>query len=135
MAQGRFLQEYQKNAVNGASPLQLVIMLYDGALRFFETSKAMMLQKDIDKQNHYFKKAQAIVMELMSCLDMDKGGDVSTNLLSLYNYILQQSVEANLTDDPVKVDECIRILSELRGSWVEIERSQGKNYHESRTAA
>lgn len=123
MAQGRFVQEYRKGAVNGASPVQLVIMLYDGALRFMEAGRHAILEKDLEKQNQSLQRAQKIVMELMSCLDMENGGEIATNLLALYTYALEQLVQANLKDDPEAVDRTIRIFSELRDSWVEIEKS------------
>lgn len=122
LANGRFVQEYQKSAVNGASPLQLVIMLYDGAIRFMEAGKYGIEHQDLELQNKNLQKAQKIVMELMSCIDMDKGGDVAKNLLALYTYILNELVEANVGDRIEPVDRCIRILCNLRESWVEVER-------------
>ena len=123
MAQGRFIQEYQKGAVNGASPLQLVIMLYDGALRFMEAGKHAMIGKDLEKQNQNLQRAQKIVVELMACLDMQQGGEVAKNLLALYTYALEQLVQANLKDSPDGIDRSIRVFSELRESWAEVEKS------------
>src|SRR5438874_1610746 len=88
LAYGKFVQEYQKGAVNGASPVQLVIMLYDGALRFMEAGRHAMIAKDVEKQNASLQKAQKIVMELMSCLDMQNGAEIARNLLALYTYAL-----------------------------------------------
>lgn len=123
MAYGRFVQEYQKGAVNGASPVQLVIMLYDGALRFMEAGKHAMLAKDLEKQNANLQRAQKIVMELMTCLDMEKGGDIAKNLLALYSYALEQLVQANMKDETAGIERSMKIFSELRESWAEIERS------------
>jgi flagellar secretion chaperone FliS len=122
LANGRFVQEYQKNAVNGASPLQLVVMLYDGALKFMEGGKHAMTQRDLEKQNHCLQRAQKIVMELMSCLDMEKGGEVATNLFALYSYVLNELVAANVEDSTEPIDRCIRTMSQLRESWVELDR-------------
>ena len=77
MAYERITREYQKNAVNGASPIQLVVMLYDGALKFMEAGKKAMAEGDRDKQNQNLQKAQKIVMELMSCLDMEEGKEIA----------------------------------------------------------
>lgn len=123
MANTRFAQEYRKNSVNGASPLQLIIMLYDGALRFMEGGRQAILQQDLSRQNDQLQRAQKIIMELMACLDMDKGGDVSKNLLALYTYVLNELVRANLEDDPEGVQRCVQIISELRESWDAIDRS------------
>jgi flagellar protein FliS len=122
LANGRFVQEYQKNAVNGASPLQLVIMLYDGATRFMEAGKYGIEHEDLELQNKNLQKAQKIVMELMSCLDMEKGGEISKNLLALYTYVLNELVEANVGDKIEPIDRCIKILCDLRESWVEVDR-------------
>lgn len=122
LAYGRFVQEYQKNAVNGASPLQLVIMLYDGALRFLEAGKHAMQQGDLERQNHNLQKAQRILMELTACLDMEQGGEIARNLFALYSYCLNELVTANVEDRPEPIDVCCRILSDLRESWAELER-------------
>ena len=123
MAYGRFVQEYQKGSVNGASPLQLVVMLYDGAIRFMEAGKYGIEHQDLEIQNKNLQKAQKIVMELMSCLDMEKGGEIAANLLALYSYVLNELVEANVGDKAEPVDRCIKILCDLRESWVEVERT------------
>ena len=123
MANARFTHEYQKSAVNGASPLHLIVMLYDGALRFMEAGKHAMAQKDRIKQNDYLQRAQKIVMELMSCLDMDKGADIAKNLLSLYSYVLNELIIANMTDDFAGIDRGIKVMSDLRDSWSELENA------------
>lgn len=123
MANARFTHEYQKSAVNGASPLHLVVMLYDGALRFMEAGKHAMSQKDRTKQNDYLQRAQRIVMELMSCLDIEKGAEVAKNLLSLYSYVLNELIIANMTDDFAGIDRGIKVMSDLRESWSELEAS------------
>jgi flagellar protein FliS len=122
MTQGRFVQEYQKNAVVGASPLQLVIMLYDGALRAMELGKQAMSHKDLERQNSSIQKAQKIVLELTACLDLTLGGDVAKNLFALYTYVVEQLVEANVQDKPEPIDRAIKVISDLRESWVELER-------------
>ncbi len=118
-----FAQEYRKNSVNGASPVQLVIMLYDGAVRFMEAGKAAMLNGELDKQNFNLQRAQKIVMELMVSLDMQRGGEIAKNLLGLYSFVLEQLVSANMEDRPQGVDFAIKTLSELRESWAKIEEA------------
>ena len=122
MSYGNYAQEYRKNAVIGASPVQLVVMLYDGALKFMEQGKVSMAARDIQKQNHYIQKAQRIVMELMSSLDMVKGGEIAKNLLALYTYVLEELVSANIEDRSECLDRAMRTLTELRESWVEVEK-------------
>lgn len=120
MANARFTQEYQKSAVNGATPLQLVLMLYDGALRFMEAGRHAMVHKDLPKQNDFLQRAQRIVMELMSCLDLERGSEVAKNLLSLYSFVLNELVIANMGDDPAGIDRSIKVMSDLRESWAQL---------------
>ena len=115
------IDQYRKSAVSSASPLQLVVMLYDGALRFMEAGKHAMLKNDVYVQNENITKAQRIVSELLSTLDLDQGGEVAKNLLSIYTYVYDRLVEANIEDKPEVIDECVAIMSELRESWVELE--------------
>lgn len=117
----RFVHEYQKTAVQNASPVGLIVMLYDGAINFMERGKHAMGQADYDKQNQYLQKAQRIVMELIACLDMDQGGEIAQNLFSLYTFALNQLVEANLMAKPEGVDRALRVFTEIRESWVAIE--------------
>jgi flagellar protein FliS len=110
-------------------------MLYDGALRFMEAGKHAMRAKDLEKQNSSLQRAQKIVMELMSCLDMENGADIAKNLLALYTYALEQLVDANMKDDPAGIDRTIKIFSELRESWVSIESSIRNQSQEQKDAA
>ena len=95
-------------------------MLYDGALRFMEAGKHAMSAKERSKQNDYLQRAQKIVMELMSCLDMDQGADVAKNLLSLYSYVLNELVVGNMSDSSAHIDRAIKVMSDLRESWSEL---------------
>lgn len=135
MAHARFIGEYRKSAVQGATPLQLVIMLYDGALKFMEAGKHAMAAKDLEKQNASLQKSQKIIFELIACLDMNEGGEIAANLLSLYTYVVEQLVQANVKDEPEAIDRCIRILSDLRESWVQIEKAMSATPAKEENAA
>ena len=126
MAYSTRIDQYRKSSVSSASPLQLVVMLYDGSLRFMEAGKHAMLKKDVFQQNENITKAQRIVTELLATLDMDKGGDVAENLSNLYVYTYNKLVEANIEDKPEYIDECIEIMRELRESWAELEAKSRK---------
>jgi flagellar protein FliS len=115
------IDQYRKSSIGSASPLQLVVMLYDGALRFMEAGKHAMLKKDVFAQNEALTKAERIVSELLATLDMNQGGEVAKNLLSIYTYVYNQLVTANIEDKPELIDECVAIMSDLRESWVELE--------------
>jgi flagellar secretion chaperone FliS len=108
----------------GASPVQLIVMLYDGAIRFMEEGKRAMAEKDYETQNARLQRAQKIVMELMGSLDFAQGGDVAKNLLKLYEYVLAELIEANINDDPKRIENAQGTMRELREAWATIQ-SQG----------
>jgi len=99
-------------------------MLYDGALRFMETGKRAIQTGNRDEQNVALQRAQRIVMELMGALDMEQGGDIAKNLLSLYSYVLNELVSANMKDEVGGIDRAIKVMSDLRESWSQIEATQ-----------
>lgn len=134
MAYGRIAQEYQKHSVNGASPVQLIVMLYDGALRFMEQGRHAMAHADLERQNQCLQKAQRIVVELMGSLDMDRGGEIAENLFALYGYVLNELVLANMEDKPEPIERSIQVLSELRESWAALEK-QAKSGDNPQTLA
>lgn len=122
MQKGRYVDEYQKNAVNGASPLELVVLLYDGAIRFCELAKIAMANNDRFGKNANLLKAQRIITELTSCLDLKQGGEIAQNLLSLYTFAYNQLVAANLEERPELIDQSVKVLASLRESWSELEQ-------------
>lgn len=113
---------YRKNAAMGASPVQLVVMLYDGALRFAEEGKRAMIEKNYEVQNEKLQRAQKIVMELMGSLDFEKGGEIAKNLLGLYEFTLNELIEGNITDSPERIGNAQSTLRELREAWVVIQK-------------
>jgi flagellar protein FliS len=115
--------QYQRMQVETASPTQLIVMLYDGALRFASLAKERMASGDLEARHNYLMKAQRIVTELLAILDVENGGAIARNLRSLYAYILKQLVEANLYDDPARIDEALGMLRELREAWAQVDRT------------
>lgn len=98
-------------------------MLYDGALRFMNGAKVAMEARDLYKQNDQIQRAQKIVAELMSSLDMEKGGEIAQNLLSLYSFVYNQLVEANIEDRPELIDDAMLVMTQLRESWAVLEEN------------
>ena len=120
MAYGNQAQEYRKNAILGASPAGLVVMLYDGALRFIEGGRLAMRAKDLVRQNESLQRAQRIVAELMGSLDRTQGGEIADNLATLYDFVLDRLVQANLRDEERLLDDAARPLRDLREAWAQI---------------
>jgi flagellar protein FliS len=115
-----------------ASPAQLVLMLYDGAISFLERGLAGFDHADPLKFNmtinNNVQRAQAIIYEMNARLDMNKGGEVAENFRRLYNYFYKRLVEANLKKKKSPIEEVIGHLRELRDSWAEMmHRGQGSD--------
>jgi len=135
LAQNQYIQQYRATAIQTASPLQLVIMMYDGALRFILAAKQALQAKDRYEQNQNLLRAQKVVGELICCLDMHKGGEIASNLLSIYTYVYDELVRSNIEDDIEGLERCSQILSELRSGWVQMESELRSVSNENRTAA
>lgn len=129
------VDQYRKNSVNGASPLQLIVMLYDGALKQLEAARRAMASKDVFRQNECLQKAQKILAELMSCLDMERGDEIARNLFALYSFCYNRLVETNLTDDTSGIDEVKVVLNNLRAGWVELDQQIRTGAHQTHAAA
>jgi flagellar protein FliS len=122
--------QYQRAQVETASPTRLIIMLYEGAIRFCQLALDAMVKQDLPVQHENLLKAQRIVAELLSSLNREKGGEVAENLARLYTHMLEQLVVANLHDEPEAVKTVQSMLRDLRASWVEVERLTGKGESE-----
>lgn len=121
MGYENYKTQFYQQEVNSASPLKLVIMLYDGADRFLTNALISMRNREYNAQNENLQKAQRILLELMSTLDMDQGGEISKNLLALYTYCVNQLVEANIYDQEEPIKRVQKIMGDLKSSWVAIE--------------
>jgi len=108
--------------VESARPTELVVLLYDGAIRFVTQARALMPDGDREARNTALVKAQRILGELLAALDRDSSEPVVTNLTRLYTYMLRLLVEANLNDRAEPLDEVASILRELREAWSEVDR-------------
>lgn len=111
------VKNYQAIKVQTASPAQLIFMLYDGALRFMNLALDAMDRKCIEDQNRHLVRSQRIIAELQVSLDMEKGGEIAARLNSLYDYMYRRLIEANLGTLREPVEECIRLVAELKEAW------------------
>ncbi|MHB1167539.1 MAG: flagellar export chaperone FliS [Carboxydocellales bacterium] len=117
---------YKQTAIQTASPEKLLLMLYDGAIKFGLQAQVAMEEKDLEASNKYLGKIQDIISELIVNLNMDY--EISQNLYSLYEYINTRLVAANLQKSPEPLLEVMGYLRELRESFAQaavIASSQG----------
>ncbi len=127
------LNAYRETHIKTASQGQIIIMLYDEAIR--QLDKAVELLKEGSKQydqvNNAVIRAQDMVTELMVSLDFDKGGDIAQGLFSLYMFFNQHMMEANLKKDPQMLRTVRGHLNELRGAWNQIVNKPGSGRQSS----
>jgi len=111
---------YKQQSILTATPGQLVVMLYDGCLRFLHQGALAMREGNLAEAGTRLSRAEAIVDELMSTLDMEKGGVIASRLQGIYVFCIRHLMEARLERDADKVDGVGQLLSELRDSWVHV---------------
>lgn len=110
-----------ETCVSQASPHQLIVLLYDGALNAIKLAKLYIQKGNIAGKGMAISKAINIVDNgLKSCLNLEKGGEIAENLERLYHYISQQLVLANLYNDQDKLQNCFDLLNNIAESWREI---------------
>ncbi|NLM24522.1 MAG: flagellar export chaperone FliS [Firmicutes bacterium] len=112
-------QIYKKTQVSTASQGELVVMMFDGAIKFSNQAKEMINQSKIAEAHEKLIRAQDIVSELSAALNMDTG-EIAKNLYQLYDYINNLLVQANIKKDVEILDQAIQLLTELRDTWRQV---------------
>ncbi|MCD6365703.1 MAG: flagellar export chaperone FliS [Planctomycetes bacterium] len=111
------ISAYQENAVTTQSSGHLIVMLYDGAVKFLKQAIDAMEAGNIADKGRFITKAMDIINELDGVLDMDAGGDIALNLRRLYCFMRGHMVQANIKSDPRMLRDVISLLEELNESW------------------
>lgn len=108
-------------SVATASPHQLILLLFDGALASIAVAKARMEEGNPEAKGLAISKAIDIISNgLKVSLDLKAGGELAENLEALYDYMVRRLVHANLRNQPAVLDEVSTLLSDIRSAWVEI---------------
>lgn len=111
-------QFYQKNSVQTASPAKIILMLYDGAIKFCHIAQEAIDANDIEKTNLNIQKAQKIIVQLRVSLDTKY--PVSQEFDKVYDYIYRRLVEANMKKDREILDEALKHIKTMRETWMEV---------------
>lgn len=114
-----YTNQYLANSVNAASPEQLMLMLYDGAIRFISLSIQAIENGQIDKRAYYINKTTAIVSEFAATLDHSMDPKLAEDLDALYSYMLKRMLDANLKNETAPLIEVRKMLSDLRATWTQ----------------
>lgn len=115
--------QYQASRVETSSPVQLVVALYDGALRFLRTGTQALRDGNVAAKGVALTKAHAIITELLVTLDHDAAPDISAQLEAIYSFVLDRILRANAECDEKLIDEAIRALLPLRDAWAQLART------------
>jgi flagellar protein FliS len=113
---------YQENAVATQTRGRLVVLLYEGAIKFLKQAKRELDAGNYIAKGEYINKAQAIINELDNCLDMEGGGEVAANLRRLYQFMLRHLTLANTQRDLQRIQDVIDCLTDLSEGWKAISR-------------
>ena len=116
---------YLRNAIRTASPAELTLMLYDGAIKFCNIAMIGLENNEIEKTNHNLKRAQAIINELRATLDHKY--PVWEEFDKVYEYIYRNLVDANIQKDPRLLEEALKHIREMRDTWKEVMRLNNVN--------
>lgn len=108
-------QAYKTQQIMTASPQELTLMLYNGAIRFVAESIQAIERNDLPKAHEANMRAQDIIREFMNTLDMQY--EVSQGLDKLYDYIEYRLIQANIKKDIAQLEEAKGLLTELRDTW------------------
>ncbi len=117
-------QQYQTTQFQTASTGELVLLLYDGAVRFLSRAQAALAERRFDDAGTDLVRAQEVVLELLAGLDLERGGALAANLRELYLFIYRTLLEANLRKDPAKVATVLRLLEPVRAAWQVVVRGE-----------
>ena len=112
-------QAYTESSVLTAPPEKLVVMLYDGAIRFLNVGAVAMRGGDFVLARERVRRAEAIIDELNYSLDMTQG-EIAVRLRSIYIFSKKHLLQANLQRDPEALDTVVKLLGELREAWESI---------------
>lgn len=112
------MNRYKQNSVMTATPEELTLMLYDGAIKFMNIAKYAMENREMERVHTSLIRAQDIILELNYSLDMNY--DISKDLRNLYDFVLSKLVDANINKDITPIDEALVIVNEMRDTWKEV---------------
>lgn len=108
---------YKKTQIETASPEALILMLYDGALKFMSQAEFAFEDGNIEQTNNLLLRVQAIFTELLTSLDKEKGGEIAVNLERLYVFFLEKLGEANINKDPKPLTDIKPLVLDIRNTW------------------
>ena len=120
-------ESYKSNEISTMSQGKLIVMLYEGAIRFLNIATDNMTPRKYEIVNKNILKAQDILTELMTSLNLDEGGKIANDLLALYIYMKTRLLEANVQKNSTIINEVVKHLQDLKTAWEEIQKKESKS--------
>jgi flagellar protein FliS len=115
-------EAYRKQNVLTASPVELIVMLYDGLRKNIILGERAIGKNDMERANGHLLKAQNIVSELMNCLDLSF--EISEDLMKIYDFLFRGLVESNIKKSAERLPDYLEMVDDLRGAWIEVSAMQ-----------
>ncbi len=116
-------RSYGPEQVMAADPVRLVAMLYDKAVASLKAAVQAIHKDEIEVRWKNSHRAREIINHLFMTLDLEKGGEIASNLEALYAYMLQRLLDVDVKNDARAAEDVIELLEPLRASWSELART------------
>ncbi|MGC9221309.1 MAG: flagellar export chaperone FliS [Solirubrobacteraceae bacterium] len=113
-------QAYQRSAVLTATQEQLIVMLYDGAIRFLAQASSSLAEQRIEATHNQLRRAEMIIAHLLASLDYEHGGEIAPRLASIYLFCQRHLNQARINKDPQRIDQVRDLLGTLRDAWAQV---------------
>lgn len=120
----KYARQYEQTQVVTSSGVQLVVLLYDGAIQSIEIARREIQMNNVREKARHLGRAIAIIGELNSVLDHEQGGAIARSLRRLYDYMMAELVEANARNNERRLEGPLRCLITLREAWREVAAQQ-----------
>lgn len=121
MATANPYERYRQQGVLMANPVELVVMLYDGCIKQLKLARIAINEKKFDNSNNCLQKAQMIIVELLNSLDFHY--PIAKELMNIYDFVLTQIIEINISKSESAILSLIEILSSLREAWEQVQKT------------
>lgn len=113
-------RQYKRTEITTADKGRLIVLLYEGAITFLVRAKEALDKQDFEAKCNFLNRAQDVITELNSSLNMNEGGEVAVNLRKLYNFMGEQLVKSKIKDDARLIETVVDMLSSLLEAWRQV---------------
>ncbi len=116
------VDEYRKNEVASSDSIRIITLLLEGAVNFIKLAEKKLEEGDVAGKGYFISRATAVVAELSSALDMEKGMEIAANLKRLYDFVIDRLVDGNIKNDAKALEEACRVMEIIAEGWKDMEK-------------